>query len=78
MNTARLGFGDKFKRQQGKKWGFWTFFLKRFFLKQKVPPAYSRAGENARSLTAVGMTTISKSKSAGSTEAHWNDDNFRA
>jgi hypothetical protein len=45
----------------GKKWGFWTFFVQgvfeRFF-KQKVPPAYSRADENARSLTAVGMTTI--------------------
>jgi len=42
MNADKRRLGNKFKRQQGKKWGSWTFFLKRF-LKHKVPPAYSRA-----------------------------------
>jgi hypothetical protein len=58
MNTARRGFGEKFKRQQGKKRGFWTFFLKRFFLnKRSLRPTRSLVRTRAR-LTAVGMTTI--------------------
>ena len=37
----------------------WIFLQKQ----RKVPPAYSRAGENARSLTAVGMTSFCKGNS---------------
>jgi hypothetical protein len=58
MNADRRGFGEKFKRQQGKSGAFGRSLFETAFFKHKVPPAYSRADENARSLTAVGMTTI--------------------
>jgi hypothetical protein len=54
MNADQRGFGEKIK---GKSGAFGRSLFKGFlellcntFSKQKVPPAYSRADENARSL----------------------------